>query len=293
MSDLSRLDLDQIQNTEFWRNLCPKLTVDESPMIDRFATLSRNLDEETWPLCKTLAREDGYFVYEQWFDSDWIGRLAEGFEILDQRGIHPVFAFVFDEFWQVLLQLRPLLEDLLGEFESLPAVWSWFVKPSNQTAFPPHRDQVREVLLEDEDHLDYLTIWIPLTDLNHLSSYMCVLPASLDPDFEEGVSDIRVENLQDVRALQGRRGSVFCWSTQVAHWGTTQAEHGEPRMSVGYYVQRREVPCLDGPPLDFAKPLTLNERLAIIGQQIIDYSRTATSEELTFAHGLVTLVEAK
>ena len=63
--------------------------------------------------------------------------------------IHPVFAFVFDQFWGLLLQMRPLFSDLLGDYECLPAVWSWLVDSDNQTAFQPHRDQVREVIIGD------------------------------------------------------------------------------------------------------------------------------------------------
>ena len=115
---------------------------------------------------------------------------------------------------------------------------------------------------------------------------MSVLPASADPDYEDGTAEIRVENLQDIRSLQGARGSVFCWTTQLAHWGTQQSEHGKPRMSVGYFVQRQGLESLGWEPMDFQIPLTLNQRLANIGHQIIEYSRTAGDEELKFASAL-------
>ncbi len=216
-------------------------------------------------------------------------QLATCFQRLDEQGIHPVFAFVYDEAWEILLQLSPLLSDLLGEYFCLPAIWSWLVTAEGQSAFPPHRDQVRDVFIDDPDHLDYLTLWIPLTDLNHLSSSICVLPASLDPDYEDCTPKIRIEDMQNIRSLQGAKGSVFCWTTQLAHWGTKQSCHGTPRMSIGFYLQRAEAFCQDGPPLDFSKPLPLKQRLAIIGQQIINYSRTAKKEELELAQQLVKL----
>ena len=182
-----------------------------------------------------------------------------------------------------MLQLDPLLSDLVDEYWLLPAVWAWHVTPDKQTAFSPHRDQIREVAVDDEDHLDYLTIWIPLTDLNHLSSSICVLPASLDPDYDAGEAGVRVEDLQNVRSLQGKRGSVFCWATGLAHWGTRQSEFGQPRMSVGLYIQNPEAECLDPPPLDFTKPFSLDQRLQLIGQQIVNYSREADSELLKLA----------
>ena len=283
--------LGELTDLAFWRALCPALTIsDTSPLADRsdFGK-SNSLRQDDWEVCKETINTEGYFAYDSWFSSELIDRLADCFLKLEEAGHHPVFAFVYDEFWDLLLQLQPLLTDLLGECDLLPSVWSWFVRASNQTAFPPHRDQIREVGIDDEDHLDYLTLWIPLTDLNHLSSSMCVLPASADPVYEDGTPEIRIENLQEIRSLQGVRGSVFCWTTQLVHWGTSQSEHGKPRMSVGYFVQRSNAERIEWEPMDFQKPLSLNQRLAIIGNQIIDYSRTAGDEELTLARALAEL----
>ena len=70
--------------------------------------------------------EDGYFAYNGWFDQRQIDRMQAGFDQLEANGIHPVFAFVYDEFWDLLLQMDPLFSDLLDDYECLPAVWSWF-----------------------------------------------------------------------------------------------------------------------------------------------------------------------
>ena len=61
-------------------------------------------------------------------------------------------------------------------------------------------------------------------------------------------------------------------------------------MSVGYYLKRTEAENLEEEdPLDFSEPLSLNQRLSIIGQQIQNYSRSASSDELKFAKRLVDL----
>jgi len=59
-------------------------------------------------------------------------------------------------------------------------------------------------------------------------------------------------------------------------------------MSVGYFVQRAGAEPLEDPPLDLSLPLSLDQRLAIIGQQIIDYSREADDSMLRAAAALVT-----
>ena len=285
----AKIEVEQLKNIEYWQSLCPELTITEPESLSEISSFGENLKlrPDDWAICKELINEDGYFAYDSWFDPGLIDSLANCFAALDAKGVPCVFAFVYDEFWELLLQLDPLLKDLIGNYEILPAVWSWLVRDDNQTAFTPHRDQVRDVLIEDEDHLDYLTIWIPLTDLDHLSSSISVFPASLDPDYEDSTADIRIENLQDIRSLQGRCGSVFCWTTQLAHWGTKQSSHGPPRMSVGYFVQRAGADPLEDQPLDLTTPLTLQQRLAIIGQQIIDYSREADKDLLQAAADLV------
>ncbi len=284
------MDEHELKNIEFWRLLCPDMSITESESLQIISTLGKDLElrSSDWSVCKTVISEDGYFAYDGWFDAQLIDRLSDCFERLDSKKIPCVFAFVYDEFWDLVLQLDPLLKDLIGDYDILPAVWSWLVRATNQTAFSPHRDQVRDVLIEDEDHLDYLTIWIPLTDLDHLSSSIGVFPASLDPDYEDATPDIRIENMQDIRSLQGKRGSVFCWTTQLAHWGTKQSPHGPPRMSVGYFVQRAGAELVeDDPPMDLSKPLSVKQRLSIVGQQIINYSREADDDLLRIAAALI------
>ena len=281
MPQSKKIDLSDCCDVEFWRQLCPNLNVGQSTALTASPRLeSCNIREADWRQCKELIGEDGYFVYEDWFDPTTIEPLADCFRRLASAQLLPAFCFVYDEFWELMLGLSPLLSDLLGEYLYLPAVWAWHVHEDSQTAFAPHRDQIREVATDDEDHLDYLTIWIPLTDLNHLNSCISVLPASLDPDYDAGTDSIRVEDLQHVRSLQAARGSVMGWATGLAHWGSTPSKFGGSRMSIGLYVQKPDAECLDPPPLDLTKPLPLRDRLRLIGHQIVNYSRDDAQLEI-------------
>ncbi len=275
----------------FWTKLCPDLNITEDRPIAELSDFGQciPLDHGHWEMCKELISEDAYFVYDEYLPSRLMDKLANCFRTLHAHGIPEVFAFVYDEFWNLLLQLDPLLSDLLDDYLLLPAVWAWHVGHQRQSAFKPHRDAILECDVDDDEHLDYLTIWIPLTDLNHRTSSISILPASLDPDYGEGTDRIAVEDLQNVRSLQAKRGSVMCWPPGLAHWGTKQSRFGEPRMSVGYFVQKSEADVLVPPPLELEFPLLLVQRLNIIGQQIIDYSREASEEDLKAAQQLVEL----
>jgi len=278
---------EKLADAVFWKSLCPELNLTQDVGLESLSSTKIPLRPDDWEQCKELINTDAYFAYDSFYRAELIEKLADCFDLLKAEGILPIFCFVYDEFWDLLLQLRPMMSDLIGEHELLPAVWAWFVEYENQTGFAPHRDQVRETSVDDEDHLDYLTIWIPLTDLSHLSSCICVLPASLDPDYEDGVSRVCVENMQDVRTLQGKKGSVLCWTACLAHWGTKQSEFGDPRKSVGFFVQRSDAEIMVPPPMDFSKPFNLSQRLSVIGQQIIDYSREADEAMLNLAASLI------
>ena len=271
-----RHQISQLADSKFWLQLCDGFSLtEETPLADLSSGDSRKFDrDDNWHVCKELIAEEGYFVYHEWFDTDFVDRLAGGILKLRDEGIPPVFCFVYDEYWNLLQQLHPLFEDLVGEYWLLPAVWAWHVTYDNQSAFTPHRDQLRDVAPEEEEHLDYLTVWIPLTDLDHLNSSISILPASCDPDYDGETEAIRVENLQSIRSLQAKRGAMMCWTTGLAHWGTSQTKYGNERISVGLYLQNPEVECFDPPPMDFSRPFPLAERLTLIANQIVNYART-------------------
>lgn len=59
-------------------------------------------------------------------------------------------------------------------------------------------------------------------------------------------------------------------------------------MSVGYFVQCAGAELIeDDPPLDLSEPLSISQRLSIVGQQIINYSREADDDLLRIAASLI------
>ena len=283
--------ISKYRDPSYWASLCPGLTITEDEPLAKVLRRreSPTVPADAWRECKETIRQDGYFACESYFSPELVDRLADALRCLDAADVHPVFCFVYDEFWEILLQISPLLTDLIGAHQWLPAVWAWIVRTDNQTAFSPHRDQTRVTSLDNENHLDYLTLWIPLTDLDHRSSSIFLLPASLDPNYDQGTSRTDVENLQDIRSLQVPKGSVLAWAVGLVHWGSRQTRFGEPRLSVGYYVQKSTAECLVPPPFDFEKDLSLTQRLNVIGQQILDYSRDRDMKLINMAKTLVEL----
>jgi len=106
-----------VKSIEYWRSLCPDLSITESQSLQSISSFGKNLElrSSDWSVCKELISEDGYFAYDSWFDVKLIKRLADCFERLEANNIPCVFAFVYDEFWELLLQLDPMLKDLIGD----------------------------------------------------------------------------------------------------------------------------------------------------------------------------------
>ena len=291
---------DQITDPDFWLDLCARMSITSDRSL---ATGESDLKKsaewmrpnavrvEDWENCKSSIHNDGYFAYESFFSKEAIELLAGCLRTLDEHHIPPVFCFVYDDFWTLALGLRPLLSDLLGDYLLLPAVWTWIVKMDDQCAFAPHRDFVRETAVGSENHLDYVTVWIPLTNLDHRSSSISVLPASADPDYASNTPKIDASNLQVIRSLQVPRGSVLAWTVQLAHWGTMQQEHSEPRMSVAYYVQKSHAECFESPPIDLTVPFTFRQRLRMIGNQIQMYDRNPSNELIRLASDLCDITD--
>lgn len=288
-TDLKGLQASPYAEPAFWHSLCPFLTIASERGVLRQELLTgvAPLDDGRWSQCRQTLREDGYFVYEDYLEPNHVEQLADGLARLDAARIPPVFCFVYDEYWGVMAALRPILSDLLGaEYEVLPAVWAWIVKHDEQTAFSPHRDHPEGLSAPSVNLLDYLTIWIPLTDLNHLSSTISVLPASRDPYYGSASRKLSLRDVQSIRSLQARKGAILGWTVGLAHWGTRQSRWGTPRMSLGYYVQRSGARGLVVGTLDLEQPFSLGDRLAVIGAQIAMYSRDRDPALLAFANEL-------
>ena len=284
---------DQFDQPEFWHRLIPELTIEESVPLAETSTFGTTLElsPDHWEPAQRCLQEQGYLAYPGWLHPSLMDQLAAAFLTLERNDLPTIFAFVYDQFWDVLLQLDPLLSELIDDYELPAAIWTWLVRPENGTAFPPHRDQIRDAGLGDDEHLDYLTLWIPLTDLNHASSNICVVPASVDPDYGQGINRTRIDDLQSIRCLQGPRGSVFAWTTGLIHWGTAQLDPSCPRMSIGACVQSPDAYCYDPPLLSFYEPFPLADRLAIVARQIINYAPRMDSDWLQWAENYLSKSE--
>jgi hypothetical protein len=176
-------------------------------------------------------------------------RLAHAVLDLAARNIPEVFAFVYDEFWQVFASAGRLYGALLGYDHAVTPSEIWvFHVPTGRSAagWAPHRDMgSTQDTIRSDGTPAALTVWIPLTDATPLNGCMYVLPESMDEDIQPQRLKLprpTLELLQCIRALPAPAGSVLGWNTRVLHWGGRSSDQAEqPRIAVGIYLQSRDL----------------------------------------------------
>jgi hypothetical protein len=264
------LSRDEAFDPTFWRRLAPSFHIDDAAHFQRCAAIA--LGDNRRELLMGHLRYDGY-LQESGLDFGVdLDAMAGLVAALSAAGIAPVFAFLFDEFWMPFRSLRTWYAGLLGDYAMMPDFWVWNLDPNRGDAgWPPHRDRNYSALLPDGSP-KALTTWIPLTTAAPLNGCMYIVPASVDPTYgtpQEG--DFRF-GLPDVRALPAQPGDVLMWNHAVLHWGGRTSPRGShSRISIAFEFQRRDVAPYNERLLDPGRLPGFEERLKLIGRQILQY----------------------
>ena len=276
-----------LANASMWRLLNPDESIEETKPLQPtdFYRLSP-LEAENQ---NDLLKQDGYCYIPSVIDPRKVDRMLACVRLMIQKKFPPVFCFAYDIFWQLILDLDPILRELLhGDYHVIENAWAWVVD-GKKTAnyFPPHRD-----LTDDEDFIDeegkptLLSVWIPLTDVTTHSSCMYLLPASRDPEYPHGVSGWakkwkteghrrwKAEELVNIRALPAAKGSLMGWNAGVFHWGSEPHPKAPERISIGYYFHAANAKKKHPVLLDLSKPFAMQTRLKVIFEAMRLYGKS-------------------
>jgi hypothetical protein len=260
----------EAENITFWRELQPSLTIEGSLDVDafQFGDVAKLMDQ---------LRFEGYVNVAGIVPEKLVVAMRECIALLYERKIPLAFAFVYDEAWQVFKGLTSFMEAALGNgYRALPDFWVWHVVPSESAhGWTPHRDRVQPTL--DRNNSPHsLTVWIPFTDATPLNGCIYMLPAHLDDRFKlrnwEGEGNNHVPAPQNIRALPATAGSVLAWNQAVLHWGGRASRLAEgPRSSAALEFQRGDKAPFNRPLLDPKRTPTFQQRLGLVGKQVIQY----------------------
>lgn len=266
-----------------WRALCPGLHVegerlapDDAPprvAADDAVVSTRPLREGELREALGDLRAEGYLELPELLRPEDAARLEGAAARLHQRGLPPVFSFVYDEPWRAAALLSPVLSAALGPgYRQLPDFWAWLVPPSEEArGWVPHRD--RPGTPRQDGLPATLTLWVALSEATPRNGCMYILPRGRDARFGTSeIPEVGRGELQDLRALPASPGTVFIWDQDVYHWGSrSSARARRPRVSFACEFQRGDFPPYNAPLRDPLRPPDFQGRLRLIGKQLRQY----------------------
>jgi hypothetical protein len=243
---------EQACSQDYWRELNPQLNVCENLSFDNFERVPFN-QQAIGEMQSSLDR-GGYFCTSEPLITDKItSAMLLAVQNLRKAGWHEAWAFVYDEFWQVVRtpSMLKLLSGHLGEkYMALPHVVVHYVHPETGTGWSPHVDF--------SDRQDRFTVWFSLSDATLDNGCMYIItrnkvsPALLDKWLAmEDLGHKEVKTLlQNSKALPVQAGSLLGWKGDVVHWGSTSTKNTQPRVSLSVvFIKENTSPMTDEVPL--------------------------------------------
>jgi hypothetical protein len=191
---------------------------------------------------------DGYFQTSSVLDVNELAKLRDICITLYENGLMPLFAMVYDEFWQLVIKLRNCYAPILGDsYRLTPDCWVFYVRPDiNAHGWTAHRDAQFDKKFIEHGLPYLLTVWVPLTDVTTNDACMYAIPRTYDEVYHkirsghmanslEGAAPIQ---LNHIRALPVKAGEMLGWDATLLHWGGTSSYWAaSPRISIGIYFQ--------------------------------------------------------
>ncbi|MBS1522331.1 MAG: phytanoyl-CoA dioxygenase family protein [Bacteroidetes bacterium] len=236
----------------YWRKLNPQLNVCQSLSFDDFE-LNPSSTQDIKEMLGQLNREGYFSTSSPLIKGEIAAKMLLGVDNLRKAGWHEVWAFVYDEFWQVTrtLSMQKLLSGHLGnKYMALPHVVVHYVHPETGAGWTPHVDF--------SDREDRFTVWFSLSDAtldngciyivakNRVSSALLQKWLNMEDLKHREVKVL----LQSTKALPVAAGSLLGWRGDVVHWGAISTKKTHPRVSLSVvYIKENTTPLPDELPL--------------------------------------------
>jgi Phytanoyl-CoA dioxygenase (PhyH) len=269
----------QVKNAldpQYWRGLNPRMTVCGSETGEAIEKVGFD------PSCVEQALQtlstSGYYELPRLVTDPAVDKMRKCFEVIQGAGWHPVFVFVYDEFWRAFRgpALNQFLTGALGEgYTQLSYVWGHYV-PANSRGWRPHVD--------GPTTLDKLTVWLALNDATLENGCIYVVPRNVET---EKMSDQFLSRdsfdskdtrtlLQHAKAVPAAAGTYLGWGPFVVHWGSTSGPRATARISISAeFARRPSNPLADEGPLINAYPdaplPSFSARLRFIAKALKNY----------------------
>ena len=271
---------ESIGDVEYWRQLCPDLTIGgELPE----ACEPFEFPELELRRLKQQMITDGFFILDP-SQVPWaidVREIGRGIVQLSKYGWHPNYIMLYDQPWTLAHQLSDVMLQSTGNRVTFDWL-AYHIEPPDGTGFPPHRDG--SVADAHCWHADggprIVTVWVSLGQSGPANSCLHVLPASKDPYYRtvnpaETSHDViaTAEAFQDIVAVPLEPGGLVAFSHRTYHWGSACTPYAtEPRVSLAFLTSHEALkkPYL---PAELLPLPPFHLRLALTCGQMLIYSK--------------------
>lgn len=257
----------RMQDPAYWHALAPGLNTNGASIGPRYEIRTRDLE-----FAFEDVRDLGYGQLDNALPVEDVADVLKAVTAVRAAGLLPMYAFAYDEAWAIYLRLASVWKRFLGPgWQFMPAIWVWWIEQGARNAgFPAHRDRAKQNTLRADGSPMTLTSWIPLMRALPSNGCMYVIPNGLEFD------KLDLRSVQRIRALPCVPGTVMMWNQSVWHWsGNSSQRAPNPRVSMAIEMQcapTGKIPVFQGPLIDpMTCPPPLNERLALVAKQILQY----------------------
>jgi Phytanoyl-CoA dioxygenase (PhyH) len=224
-------------------------------------------------------REEGYFQTGPLIPATRLDAMRGAVEAVRAAGFPPMFALVYDVFYEAFADFDGILAGVLGRgYQLIPNFWVYHIESSDQAkGFEPHRDAEYADTIGPDGMPTVLTLWVAVTDATPLNSCMYIVPRNRDPQYSDATRNRTTPatqfKLEDIRALPARAGTLSCWDQYVYHWGSRGSRRApSPRISYAAYCQRGDIPPVGDRLVPLPSPFAFRERLSLICRGLYRYS---------------------
>ena len=209
--------LSQWSNINYWRRLCPYLTIGNTSIDSDGISSSNDGDDDTREKLLQLLINDGYALIDNTIcnDVNLQKNVCRGITDMEvEHSLPATFVLLFDETWKLARESYHLLlqdddrkkdteqhqqsqKGILHRNSSTMAfnfdMLAWYIDPKlNQAGFSPHRDRQPDSLADlkqsfySDGQAKYITHWIALADATPENSCLYVIPKTCDPGYLQG-----------------------------------------------------------------------------------------------------------
>lgn len=258
----------------YWSGLATQMTIGNAPRLP-----SRTIAPDALDAARRHFAAEGYFQTPVVIASLELARLNGAIDAVIAAGWPPVFAWVYDEFWELarLPDVADLIASQIGDgYLQIPHIWTHVVPAMvGSSGWMPHFDGPTS---------GRASIWIALTDATLSNGCMHLVPRRhLDPTFESEPLETGTVTLADaLRALQGvralpvSRGAALGWTFDVLHWGGAclAVEGARRALSMEFIAADHSANADEVPLLSLAGAFpAFSDRLRMIATAILGYEK--------------------